>query len=223
MEVANKQTIQAAVDAWRSGIGSPFDLLAADATWTIVGNAPISRTLNSKQEFIDAVIAPFNQRLSKPLRPTVRNIYADGDTVIALFDGEATARDGKPYKKPTRGSCNCATVRSSGLRPSSIRSSSPISGIGSCHAKSTDDDYGQGTRSRQKRVESSASRSPPLPIRQQLPLPQMRRRIKHAQIEPLPIKNKLRKRRIPRHPSQIQRRPRRQPRRILHRRRRRPA
>lgn len=44
------------------------------------------------------VITPFNKRLSKPLRPTVRNIYTDGDTVIALFDGEGTALDGKPYR-----------------------------------------------------------------------------------------------------------------------------
>lgn len=98
METSNKQAIQAAFEAWRDGTGGPFDLLAADATWTIVGNAPVSRTYHSKQEFIDVVITPFNQRLSKPLRPTVRKIYADGDTVIALFDGEGTARDGKPYK-----------------------------------------------------------------------------------------------------------------------------
>ena len=30
--------------------------------------------------------------------PTVRGVYADGDMVIALFDGDGTARDGKPYK-----------------------------------------------------------------------------------------------------------------------------
>jgi ketosteroid isomerase-like protein len=27
-----------------------------------------------------------------------RGIYADGDMVIALFDAEGTARDGKPYR-----------------------------------------------------------------------------------------------------------------------------
>ena len=32
------------------------------------------------------------------LIPAVRGIYADGDMVIALFYGEATARDGKPYR-----------------------------------------------------------------------------------------------------------------------------
>lgn len=98
METSNKQAIQTAFDAWRNGTGSPFDLLADDATWTIVGNAPVSRTYNSKQEFIDVVITPFNNRLSQPLRPTVRSLYTDGDTVIALFDAEATAQDSKPYR-----------------------------------------------------------------------------------------------------------------------------
>jgi ketosteroid isomerase-like protein len=32
------------------------------------------------------------------LEPTVRGIYADGDMVIALFDAEGTARDGRSYK-----------------------------------------------------------------------------------------------------------------------------
>lgn len=36
--------------------------------------------------------------MAVPLKPKVREIYADGDTVIVLFDGEATARDGVPYR-----------------------------------------------------------------------------------------------------------------------------
>jgi uncharacterized protein len=95
---SNRLAVQAGFDAWRNGTGGVFDLLAPDAKWTIVGNSPVSRTYNSRKEFLDVVITPFNARLSKPLVPTVRGIYADGETVIALFDGEGTARDGKPYK-----------------------------------------------------------------------------------------------------------------------------
>jgi uncharacterized protein len=47
---------------------------------------------------MEVVINPFNARLSKPLVPTVRGLYAAGDMVIALFDGEGTARDGRPYR-----------------------------------------------------------------------------------------------------------------------------
>ena len=97
-EARNKETIQAGFQAWRDGTGRVFDLLAPDATWTIAGSSPVSKTYNSRQEFLDAVIDPFNARLSSRLIPTVRGIYADGDMVIALFDGEGTARDGQPYR-----------------------------------------------------------------------------------------------------------------------------
>jgi ketosteroid isomerase-like protein len=98
LEQDNKAAIQAAFDDWAAGSGGPFSLLAADATWTIVGNSPVSRTFESRQEFLDVVIEPFNARLATPLVPAVRGLYAEGDTVIALFDGSATARDGRPYE-----------------------------------------------------------------------------------------------------------------------------
>jgi ketosteroid isomerase-like protein len=98
IEARNKEVIHASFQAWRDGTGRVFDLLAADAKWTIVGNSPVSKTYHSRQEFLDAVITPFDARLSSRLIPTVRGIYADGDMVIALFDGEGMARDGKPYR-----------------------------------------------------------------------------------------------------------------------------
>jgi ketosteroid isomerase-like protein len=58
----------------------------------------LSKTYRSKQDFIDTVIAPFNARMAKPLVPSVRGLYADGDMVIILFDGAGTARDGEPYR-----------------------------------------------------------------------------------------------------------------------------
>ena len=101
LEQANKTIIQAAFDDWATGTGGPFALLAPDATWTIVGSSPVSRTFSNRQEFLDVVIDPFNARLATPLIPVVRALYADGDTVIAFFDATATAtataKDGKPY------------------------------------------------------------------------------------------------------------------------------
>jgi ketosteroid isomerase-like protein len=49
-----------------------------------------------KEDFMANVIRPFNARMSTPLRPKNRDIYADGDTVIVFFDAEGTARDGVP-------------------------------------------------------------------------------------------------------------------------------
>jgi len=99
IESRNKQIVQAGLDKWAAGTGSLFDDLLPDAKWTIVGNAPVSKTYNSKQEFIDLVITPFDARMSKRFVPTkVRGLYADGDMVVAFFDGAGTALDGKPYE-----------------------------------------------------------------------------------------------------------------------------
>jgi ketosteroid isomerase-like protein len=65
--------------------------------WTITGSAPLSKTYTSKQQFLDEVIAPLNQRLAKKITPKVRSLHAEGDVVIALWDGTATACDGQPY------------------------------------------------------------------------------------------------------------------------------
>ena len=93
----NKALVQASFERWESGTGGPFELLAPDAEWTIVGSSPLSKTYHSRQEFIDKVIGPFNARMAKPLVPTIRGLYADGDTVIIFFDAAATAKDGVPY------------------------------------------------------------------------------------------------------------------------------
>jgi ketosteroid isomerase-like protein len=98
IESRNKQIIQSGFDKWVAGTGGIFDILTDDAKWTIVGNSPMSRTYNSKKELIDEVIAPFGARMSKRFVPTVRALYADGDMVIAFFDGKGTALDGKPYQ-----------------------------------------------------------------------------------------------------------------------------
>jgi hypothetical protein len=48
--------------------------------------------------FLDEVIHPFNARLRTPLVPTVRDIFADGDSVITLFDAAVIAADGIGYR-----------------------------------------------------------------------------------------------------------------------------
>jgi hypothetical protein len=97
IETRNKAVVQAGFDAWKAGTGSPYDLLADDASWTIVGRSAASKTYPSKEAFISEVIRPFNARMKVGLKPTIRNVYADGDTVVVFFDASGTARDGKPY------------------------------------------------------------------------------------------------------------------------------
>jgi len=98
MEDKNKEIVKEGFAKWANGTGSFFDLLAENAEWTITGRSPVSKTYTSRKQFLDEAITPINERLSVRIVPSVRGIYADGDMVIALWDGTATARDGKPYK-----------------------------------------------------------------------------------------------------------------------------
>jgi len=93
----NKQIVKDGFDKWANGTGSFFDLLTDDLQWTITGSTYLSKTYQSKKQFLDEVINPLNDRLSKLIVPKVTGIYADGDMVIVLWDGTATAKDGKPY------------------------------------------------------------------------------------------------------------------------------
>ncbi len=79
------------------GTSGPFDLLADDARWMIEGNSVASRTYPTREDFMLDVIRPFNARMASPLRPTVRSLHADGDTMVVFFDARGMARDGEPY------------------------------------------------------------------------------------------------------------------------------
>lgn len=97
-EQANLNAVKQGFENWKKGTGSPYQLLDENVSWTIVGNSLASKEYPSRKAFIDEVITPFNQRMSKGLVPTIRDIYADGDTVIVFFDAEGTAKDGKVYR-----------------------------------------------------------------------------------------------------------------------------
>jgi ketosteroid isomerase-like protein len=97
-ETANLATVRVGFDAWADGTGSPYDALAENVQWEIVGNSAASRMYTSKADFIDNVITPFNARMSERLIPTIRDMYADGDTVVVFFDAQGTARDNVPYR-----------------------------------------------------------------------------------------------------------------------------
>ena len=97
MEEKNKEIVSKGFADWANGTGSFFDLLDENVEWTITGSSPISKTYTSRQQFLDEAITPINERLSVRIVPKVRGIYADGDMVVVLWDGTATAKDGAPY------------------------------------------------------------------------------------------------------------------------------
>jgi ketosteroid isomerase-like protein len=94
----NRTLVAQGFQAWQDGTGSPYDLLAADARWTITGTSVAAKTYPSKEAFMAEVIRPFNARMKTRLVPVVRHLYAEGDMVIAFFDASGTARDGEPYR-----------------------------------------------------------------------------------------------------------------------------
>ena len=98
---ANREIITRAFDAWRLGTAYVSDVFADTMIWRIVGHSAASREYGSKQEFVDQVLAPFGARFSttEPFRPvTTRGIYADGDSVVVIWDGRGIANDGQPYE-----------------------------------------------------------------------------------------------------------------------------
>lgn len=99
IENRNKQVVRAAFDRWAAG-GTRFfeEMLAPDVVWTIEGSGPSAGVFRSRREFVDRAVAPFAARLSRGVIPTVRTIWSEGDEVAVHWDGEATAKDGQPYR-----------------------------------------------------------------------------------------------------------------------------
>ena len=97
IEARNKALVRAGFEPWTAGTGSPFDLLADEASWTIVGNSDAANTYASKEAFLQQVIRPFNARMKEGIKPSIRGLHADGEAVIIFFDAAGVARDGKPY------------------------------------------------------------------------------------------------------------------------------
>jgi len=97
VEMKNKALMQKACDAWRAGTGAPYDLLADDMTWTIVGETVVPAVYTSKASFIYTVMKPFAARIDGRLTPTVHAIYAEGTSLVIHADVDGTAKDGKPY------------------------------------------------------------------------------------------------------------------------------
>ena len=97
LERKNKEIIASAYHRWTQGEGNFFDVLADDAVWTVMGSGPSAVTTCSKQEYIDRMVRPMAARFAVPLRPTVRGVWAEGDTVIVRWSGDAVRNDDQPY------------------------------------------------------------------------------------------------------------------------------
>lgn len=93
--------VEKAFEEWMGGTGYVGRLFAPNMTWEIVGRSAASESYRSADEFVTRVLDPFGRRFSasEPFRPTkIRGIYADGPTVIVLWDGAGTTIAGTTYE-----------------------------------------------------------------------------------------------------------------------------
>ncbi len=93
--------VENAFEEWMEGTGYVSRLFAPEMTWEIVGRSAASARYQSADEFIAKVLEPFGRRFSasEPFRPVkIRGIYADGPTVIVLWDGAGTTITGTTYE-----------------------------------------------------------------------------------------------------------------------------
>lgn len=97
LEATNTALVQQAFENWQQGTGSVFDLLTDDAVWTVAGVSPVSATYGSKQALVEGAVNPIHARLQTSIAPTVKHLIAQGESVVVLWDGTATAVDGSRY------------------------------------------------------------------------------------------------------------------------------
>ena len=95
---SNTELVRQSFVNWQQGKGTTFDLLALDAVWTVAGSSPVSGVYKSKQALLEQAVKPISARLASPIKPTVQSIVAEGDVVVVLWNGEATALDQQPYR-----------------------------------------------------------------------------------------------------------------------------
>lgn len=94
----NKHIIQGAFDELALANSRPLvDLLADDATWTVMGRTRWSGTYRGKETILRDLLGELRARLADRYRATAQRVIADGDYVVVQARGQATTRAGTPY------------------------------------------------------------------------------------------------------------------------------
>lgn len=79
----NRHFISEAFANWARGGTSFFkDVLAPEVIWTIKGSGLASGVYRGRDEFVKQAVAPFAERLASPLRPIVKDIWAERNDVV---------------------------------------------------------------------------------------------------------------------------------------------
>ncbi|UEM24620.1 nuclear transport factor 2 family protein (plasmid) [Skermanella mucosa] len=98
VEDHNRRVVMEAFDRWAAGGTSFFnEIVDENVVWRIAGSGPSAGVFEGRETFLEEAVLPFTTRLSTPVRPTAATVWADGDHVIAHWEGSAVARDGRGY------------------------------------------------------------------------------------------------------------------------------
>ena len=93
--------VKQAFEEWMNGNGNVSRIFAPHMTWEVFGRSAASGHYESAADFASKVLVPLNKRFiaSDPMRPTrIRAVYADGPTVIVIWDGGGTTVSGAAYE-----------------------------------------------------------------------------------------------------------------------------
>src|SRR5581483_7424553 len=92
----NKKLVRDAFASWADGDGMAFfNLLADNASWTVIGNCPISGTYAGRERLIEDALKPRRAKLAGPPTPAVMDLIAEGDTVVIQWVGKGTTKTGR--------------------------------------------------------------------------------------------------------------------------------
>jgi uncharacterized protein len=94
----NKRLMEAVFAELANGNGQPFmDALADDASWTVTGSTPWSRTYEGKRAIVDGLMRPLFRQFADTYRARATRIISDSDVVVVEARGQATTKSGRPY------------------------------------------------------------------------------------------------------------------------------
>jgi hypothetical protein len=134
---SNREIVRRAFDAWAAGTGSPFELLAEDAQWTIVGRSDAAKTYRNLHEYLclgpRAARGPHRQRDGVFRQHRVQRLLASSESqsVILAHVPEnpvqrsahlsSPKRRGRNWAERSRGAGMRVRYASAGRRPGRLQ------------------------------------------------------------------------------------------------------
>jgi uncharacterized protein len=95
----NKELMTSIYEELEKGNGTPFvGALADDVRWTIKGSTAWSRTWEGLDSVRSRLLGPLMAQFANGYRARALRVLADEDYVVIESRGDATTKDGKPYR-----------------------------------------------------------------------------------------------------------------------------